>query len=158
MSESTTTIFNKKVKHMQAVCRPIQKGDSTFVPPKSVACHGGIVATTEDNQVYLIHKTPEEAKAGNATKVTQAKHMSKKWDKVGYEYTPPSDKKQTVGDVVKAAGPNYSTLFDNCNHAVGKVLPDKTVAVLPFGRKLICPTCRGTGVADGSIRCPKCHS
>ena len=66
--------------------------------------------TTDKGNQYLIHKGPSYGKSSD-TVVTDAKHMSSKWQSVRSRDT---DGTNNVGSYVKTGGKDYNLITGNC--------------------------------------------
>ena len=79
--------------------------------------HHGSVVTTASGDRYLVHKGDGYGKSGGQTVVTDARHMSDQWKTTETR----SVEGHTVSDFVKAGGPNYHLLTDNCIHGAKRM-------------------------------------
>ena len=73
--------------------------------------------TTDKGNQYLIHKGPSYGKSSD-TVVTDAKHMSSKWQNVRSRDT---DGTNNVGSYVKTGGKDYELITGNCIGAANKM-------------------------------------
>ncbi|KAK2140413.1 hypothetical protein LSH36_1366g00054 [Paralvinella palmiformis] len=72
--------------------------------------HSGVVVRTDDGGRFLVHKGDGYGRSSQ-TVVTDAKHMSDRWRRVGgYDVS-----ESRVGDFVEAGGSEYSLTRDNCH-------------------------------------------
>ena len=103
-----TDLYNQQVTQVEHVTRPI--GGVPFN-------HHGSVVTTASGDRYLVHKGDGYGKSGGQTVVTDACHMSDQWKTTGTQ----SVEGHTLSDFVKAGGPNYHLLTDNCWHGANRM-------------------------------------
>ena len=103
-----TNLYNQQVTQVEHVTRPM-----AGVPFN----HHGSVVTTASGDRYLVHKGDGYGKSGGQTVVTDARHMSDQWKTTETR----SVEGHTVSDFVKAGGPNYHLLTDNCIHGAKRM-------------------------------------
>jgi len=107
-------IYNQQVIKVEHVTRPMgSSGGSAKVP---FVHHHGTVVTTSSGSRYLVHKGDGYGRTSQ-TVVTDARHMSDKWHTTKTR----SVLGHTVSDFVKAGGPTYSVLKDNCIHGANRM-------------------------------------
>ena len=107
-------IYNQRVTKVEHVTRPMgSSGGSAKVP---FVHHHGTVVTTSSGDRYLVHKGKNYGRSSE-TVVTNARHMSDKWRTTETR----SVQGRTVSDFVKAGGPKYSVIKDNCIHGANRM-------------------------------------
>ncbi|KAK7918961.1 hypothetical protein WMY93_010245 [Mugilogobius chulae] len=108
-------LYNSRVVSADLVRRPKQ-GMPSWVPNTYFTSHSGVRVTLDNGKQYLIHKGPGYGKASD-TVVTDARHMSNKWQ---VKKTENFGGSRTVGDMVKAGGSRYSILRGKHCHTAAK--------------------------------------
>ncbi|XP_055019937.1 uncharacterized protein LOC129411842 [Boleophthalmus pectinirostris] len=109
------TLYNSPVKTAEWVIRPKQ-GIWDWVPDMYPTTHSGVRVTLEDGRQFLIHKGRDFGILSE-TVVTDAKHMSDKWEvklRRGFMGS------VTVGDLVKAGGEKYTIMLGEHCHKAAK--------------------------------------
>jgi len=111
-------LYNSRVVKAQRYIRPKDFCVWRFL---KIKLHCGVVVTLEkayrNVSRWLIHKGLDFGKASE-TVVVDARCMSAHWRLT----TEKIITKSTVSDYVKAAGPNYSLLCDNCRDACNRMM------------------------------------
>uniref|UniRef100_A0A3Q3MVB3 Uncharacterized protein n=1 Tax=Mastacembelus armatus TaxID=205130 RepID=A0A3Q3MVB3_9TELE len=102
-----TRLYNSPVFHAERMKRPLN-GFSTWLGPIS---HSGVRVTLADGSKWLIHKGDGYGHSSQ-TVVTNARHMSSAWTTVS---STEFHGRKTVSDLVRAGGPMYHWLTDNCH-------------------------------------------
>ncbi|KAK2138622.1 hypothetical protein LSH36_2691g00003 [Paralvinella palmiformis] len=101
-----TSLYNRRVTHVDHYERPLGNSDTMVGPFR----HSGVVVRTDDGGRFLVHKGDGYGRSSQ-TVVTDAKHMSDRWRRVGGHDVSES----RVGDFVEAGGSEYSLTRDNCH-------------------------------------------
>lgn len=83
------------------------------------ATHSGSLITTSDGRQYLVHKGDGFGKSGGDTVVTDAKHMTNRWEAAGPRQD--VDGRATVADYVKAGGKDYRLRGADCHDATNNM-------------------------------------
>jgi len=115
-AQTLTQLYNSKVVSAQRYERPLDfkaPGWIKLLLPK----HCGVIVTLEGGQRWLVHKGNEFGQASE-TVVVNPSFMSSAWSPSVYK----TIRSSTVGDYVKAGGPSYNTVFDNCQHACNRMM------------------------------------
>ncbi|KAM9722882.1 uncharacterized protein ACNS7B_018458 isoform 5-T6 [Menidia menidia] len=102
-----TDLYNSRVQTAERVRRPMGSSSSAIGP----FSHTGVRVTLDDGSQWLVHKGDGYG-VSSQTVVTDARHMSSDWKTIK---TREFGGTKTVSDFVKAGGPNYDLLFDNCH-------------------------------------------
>lgn len=106
------SLYNSRVVEARRVERPLTGWSFKAGPFK----HEGVVVKTETGKEWLVHKGPDFG-TKSQTVVTDARHMSDKWETTGRK----SVSSGNVGDYVRQGGTNYNLLKDNCQHGAGRM-------------------------------------
>ncbi|KAM9722877.1 uncharacterized protein ACNS7B_018458 isoform 4-T5 [Menidia menidia] len=116
-----TDLYNSRVQTAERVRRPMGSSSSAIgpfshtgvrsVPQHPQSPHPGVRVTLDDGSQWLVHKGDGYG-VSSQTVVTDARHMSSDWKTIK---TREFGGTKTVSDFVKAGGPNYDLLFDNCH-------------------------------------------
>ncbi|XP_041843292.1 uncharacterized protein LOC121641292 [Melanotaenia boesemani] len=102
-----TDLYNSQVYNAERMRRPKGSNPSAVGP----FSHSGVRVTLGDGSQWLIHKGDGYG-ISSQTVVTDAQHMSSAWEPIS---TRDFQGTKTVSDFVKAGGPNYNVLLDNCH-------------------------------------------
>ncbi|XP_013412058.1 uncharacterized protein LOC106174870 [Lingula anatina] len=112
-----TSIFNEKVVSAERMKRPMPSwggGSGSLVGIH----HEGVKVTTDKGNQYLVHKGKNYG-VSNQTVVTDARHMSDKWQSKG---SVDVGGRKTVNDFVQVGGTGYNLAKDNCIQASKRMM------------------------------------
>ncbi|XP_069051189.1 uncharacterized protein [Lepisosteus oculatus] len=109
-----TRLYNSRVYVADRMKRPLDGWSFTLGP----LSHTGVRVTLADGSKWLVHKGDGYG-ISSQTVVVDARHMSSKWEIIETKNFQGS---KTVSDFVKAGGPGYKLLFDNCHFGSGRMM------------------------------------
>lgn len=115
-AQSLTQLYNSKVVSAQQYLRPLDFSCPQWLK-NALPKHCGVVLTLANGRRWLVHKGNEYGKASQ-TVVVSASYMSSAWSRSVSK----TIRYSTVGDYVRAGGPNYNLVTDNSQHACNRMM------------------------------------